>query len=290
MKNNITVKVYGGLGNQMFQYAAGRALSLRYQVPLCLDISWFSQKHDANTTVRTYELGIFKNITATIQNGSSFPGQRLITRIRKYLPFSHAIHELHFAYWPGFAEIIPPARLDGYWQCEKYFMDFQKEIRHDFTFSALPEKAEQLSRQIAETPESVSVHIRRGDYVNNPQAQTFHGNLQQDYYGNALQTIKNFCGKTRLFMFSDDPQWVRKNFDCCGHEAVIVDLAFPDAPHHDMHLMSLCKHHIIANSTFSWWGAWLAKDPGITIAPRRWFAQKSFDEYKDIYCDNWITL
>ena len=290
MTKYITVKIYGGLGNQMFQYAAGRALSLRYQVPLCLDISWFNQKHDANTTVRTYQLGIFKNITATIQNRRSFPCQRLITRIRKYLPFSYVIREPHFAYWPGFAEITPPARLDGYWQCEKYFMDFQKEIRHDFTFPTLPEKAGHLAKLIGETPDSVSVHIRRGDYVENPQAQAFHGNLKQDYYGKALQLIKNACGKTRLFIFSDDPHWVRENFACCGHDAAIVDLALPDAPHHDMHLMSLCKHHIIANSSFSWWGAWLGEKSGITIAPQKWSAQRSFEEYKDIYCKYWIIV
>lgn len=175
------------------------------------------------------------------------------------MPFSYVIREPHFTYWPGFTEITPPATLDGYWQCEKYFMDFQKEIRYDFTFPALPEKAGHLSKLIEETPDSVSVHIRRGDYVENPQAQAFHGNLKQDYYGKALQLIKNACGKTRLFIFSDDPHWVRENFDCCGHDAAIVDLALPDAPHHDMHLMSLCKHHIIANSSFSWWGLGLEK-------------------------------
>lgn len=285
----ITVKIYGGLGNQMFQYAAGRALSLRYQVPLYLNISWFSQKQDDNTTVRTYQLDIFKNITATIQNERSFPCQHLITRIRKYLPFSHVIREPHFAYWPGFTAITPPATLDGYWQCEKYFMNFQKEIRHDFTFPALSEKAEQLSRQIAATPEPVSVHIRRGDYINNPQVQAFHGNLQQDYYGKALQTIKNSCGKTNLFIFSDDPQWVRENFDCCGHDAVLVDLGFPDAPHHDMHLMSKCKHHIIANSSFSWWGAWLASPQGMTFAPKRWFADKLIST-QDVCPPSWNLL
>ena len=284
-----SINIYGGLGNQMFQYAAGRALSLRYQVPLCLDLSWFSQKHDANTTVRTYQLGIFKNITATIQNGNSFPCQRFITRIRKYLPFSRVIREPHFAYWPAFAEITPPATLDGYWQSEKYFMDFQKEIRHDFTFPALPDKAEQLSKEIAATPESVSVHIRRGDYVSNPQAQSFHGNLQQSYYSRALKTIKDSCGQTRLFIFSDDPQWVREHFDCCGHDAVIVDLGFPDAPHHDMHLMSKCKHHIIANSSFSWWGAWLASPQGMTFAPKRWFADKLIST-QDVCPPSWNLL
>lgn len=284
-----SINIYGGLGNQMFQYAAGRALSLRYQVPLCLDLSWFSQKHDANTTVRTYQLGIFKNITATIQNGNSFPCQRFITRIRKYLPFSRVIREPHFAYWPAFAEITPPATLDGYWQSEKYFMDFQKEIRHDFTFPALPEKAKQLCKQIMATPESVSVHIRRGDYVSNPQAQAFHGNLQQGYYNKALQLIKDTCGKNRLFIFSDDPQWTRENFDCCGNDATIIDLVSPDAPHLDMHLMSLCRHHIIANSSFSWWGAWLGQEGGLTIAPRRWFADTSVDT-SDIIPEKWIQI
>ena len=289
MKNNITVKIYGGLGNQMFQYAAGRALSLWHQAPLCLDISWFSQKHE-HTTARSYQLDIFKNITAKVQKKSFLPCQRLIASIRKYWSFSHTIREPSFSYWPGFFEVTPPATLDGYWQCEKYFLKFQKEIRHDFTFPALPEKAEHLSKQIAATPESVSVHIRRGDYVNNPQTQAFHGNLQQDYYSRALQLIKVTYGKTGLFIFSDDPQWARQNFDCCGHDAVIVDLNFPAAPHHDMHLMSLCKHHIIANSSFSWWGAWLGSSRGLTIAPRKWFAQKAFDEYKDIYCKDWIVL
>ena len=285
----ITTKIYGGLGNQMFQYAAGRALSLRHQVSLCLDISWFSQKHGNSATVRTYQLSIFKNITATIQKKTYLPCQHLIARIRKYLPFAHLIREPHFFYWPGFTKITPPATLDGYWQCEKYFMEFQEEIRHDFTFPALPQKAEQLSRQIAETPESVSIHIRRGDYVKTPQVQAFHGNLQQDYYNKALQLIKDTCGKTRLFIFSDEPQWTRENFDCCGHDATIVDLALPDAPHHDMHLMSLCKHHVIANSSFSWWGAWLKKQSGLTISPKCWFANSMMDS-KDIHGNGWIII
>lgn len=289
MMKQIISTICGGLGNQMFQYAAGKALSLRHQVPLYLDITWFSQKQDP-AAVRTYQLGVFKNITATqLQAGISLPCQSFIKRIGKYLPFSHTIHEPHFSYWPRFFTITPPAKLDGYWQCEKYFKNFQKEILHDFTFPALPQKTEQLSLQIAETSNSVSVHIRRGDYVENPQVQAFHGNLQQDYYGKALQLIKDACGKTKLFIFSDNPQWVKENFNCYGHDAVIVDLAFPDAPYHDMHLMSLCKHHIIANSSFSWWGAWLGQNGGLTIAPRRWFADTSVDT-SDIVPEKWIRI
>ena len=288
-KKKIIIKIYGGLGNQMFQYAAGRALSLWHQVPLCINIEWFNTKQNS-TIARIYQLNIFKNITAPIQKSSFFPCQNLIKPLTQYLSLSHTIREPHFAYWPAFSRITQPAMLVGYWQSEKYFENFQNEILHDFTFPALPKKAEQLSKEIAKTPESVSVHIRRGDYISNPQAQAFHGNLQHDYYNKALQTIKYSCGNTKLFIFSDDPQWARQNFDCCGHDAVIVDLNFPTAPHHDMHLMSLCKHHIIANSSFSWWGAWLGNNRGLTIAPKKWFAQKAFDEYKDVYCKDWIVL
>lgn len=286
---NITINIYGGLGNQMFQYAAGRALSLHHQVPLYLNIEWFSQKQ-LPTVMRSYQLGFFENITAPIQKQSSFPCSGIIRRIKQSFSFSHTIQEPHFSYWPEFFKLTPPTILNGYWQCEKYFKNCQKEILHDFTFPMLPKKAEQLSKDIAKTPESVSVHIRRGDYISNPQTQAFHGNLHHEYYNKALEAIKYTCGNSKLFIFSDDPQWARQNFDCCGHDAVIVDLNFPAAPHHDMHLMSLCKHHIIANSSFSWWGAWLGSSRGLTIAPRKWFAQKAFDEYKDIYCKDWIVL
>ncbi len=285
----ITSILYGGLGNQMFQYAAGRALSLRHQVPLCLDIEWFSRKQDS-ATVRTYQLSIFKNITATIDETSStlhFRG--IIKHIKKHLPFSHTIQEPHFAYWPGFSQLTPPIVLDGYWQSEKYFMDFEKEIRHDFTFPDLPEKVKEISSQILNTPNSISIHIRRGDYISNPQTQAFHGNLQQRYYSDALKIIKNNYGNTTIFLFSDDPQWTRENFDCCGNDATIIDLVSPDAPHLDMHLMSLCRHHIIANSSFSWWGAWLGQEGGLTIAPRRWFADTSVDT-SDIIPEKWIQI
>lgn len=286
----ITSKLIGGLGNQMFQYAAGRALSLRYNVPLYLDIEWY-HTHKQRLSQRAYQLNVFPNINAHIKKIFFLPSYSYFQKLFKYIfNFSHEVQEPYFAYWPEFSQITPPAKLNGYWQCQKYFLEFKEKIYHDFIFPQLPQKAIKISKEILNTQNSVSVHIRRGDYISNPQAQAFHGNLQQDYYSKALKIIKYNCGESKLFIFSDDPQWVRQNFDCCGHDATIVDLASPDTPHHDMHLMSLCKHHVIANSSFSWWGAWLAKEPGITIAPRKWFAKKSFEEYKDIYCDNWIIL
>lgn len=289
MKKQITAILYGGLGNQMFQYAAARALSLKHCIPLYLDIEWFDRKQPS-IAVRPYQLKIFPNITAPVKSYRFSLWHRIIKYIDKHIPFSHTICEPHFSYWSGFTEITPPAKLDGYWQSEQYFMNFQNEIREDFTFPELPKKALEISKHISSVRDAVSVHIRRGDYISNPQAQIFHGNLDQDYYNKALHIIKEKFGETTIFIFSDDPQWVRKKFDCCGHSAVIVELNIPSAPHHDMHLMSLCRHHIIANSSFSWWGAWLGKKEGMTLAPRKWFAQKDFNDYKDIYCKKWVTL
>ena len=119
MKKNIIVNIYGGLGNQMFQYAAGRALSLRLQVPLYLNIEWFSHKQNPAWT-RIFELDIFDNITAPKLKRSSFPCSAIIRRIKHYLSFSHTTQEPHFSYWPGFFEISPPTILNSYWQSEKY--------------------------------------------------------------------------------------------------------------------------------------------------------------------------
>ncbi len=294
--NTLKIKISGGLGNQMFQYSVGRALSLRYHVPLELDISWFSSPM-VGCTKRNFLLTAFPRIYSA--EDISFYNDCHNTRWKKFLrgiaslfsPSVPVFKQPYFAYCPQIEHITPPAYLIGYWQSEKFFSSYAEDIRQDFTFPNLPNGPTIfLAQKIKATPDSVALHIRRGDYVNNLQIQSTHGNLSFKYYKKALTYIKENYGKTNIFIFSDDPNWVKENFYCYGHDKTIVDLNFPQYPYHEMHLMTLCKHHIIANSTFSWWGAWLAKQAGITIAPRKWFAQKAFDEYKDIYCKNWIIL
>lgn len=288
-RHSVTAAIFGGLGNQMFQYAAACALSLRCRAPLYLDIGDFQRPEN----VRSFQLAVFPHLIQRVAGIKDAPPtffRRVWKRLRRLLPCSPEVHEPYFAYWSEFERLNPPAILFGYWQCEKYFADVQAEIRHDFTFPPLPDgPARELAARITGTSEAVSVHIRRGDYISNPQAQAFHGNLRQDYYSAALKRIMEACGPVTLFLFSDDPQWVRDNFDCCGHASCVVDLACPEAPYHDMHLMSLCKHHIIANSSFSWWGAWLGQADGLTFAPKRWFADKSIDT-DDVCPERWIRL
>ena len=298
---NVVSHICGGLGNQMFQYAAGRALSLRLKVPLRLNISnFFGTTPDNNA--RVFQLLAFPNIANAISGVDTNPSAAWETSLLRWirlfrdrlrLPhffWPHIVPEPSFAYWSGIEKISFPVALYGYWQCEKYFYTFSTQLREDLTFPPLPlGAAQEIAQHIRTCSNAVSVHIRRGDYVSNAQTQAFHGLTGQDYYTNALKHMDNQCGKSELFLFSDDPRWVKENFDSHGHNATIVDLQSPDAPHHDMHLMSLCRHHIIANSSFSWWGAWLGNDTGLTIAPKRWFADINVDT-SDIIPDRWLQL
>lgn len=292
MQKYITSILFGGLGNQMFQYAAGRALSLTYHVPFYLDVGWFVAQTQS-AALRTFQLNVFPTLSRAVTGIRVAPfslSRRIWRHFCSLFPYSVSIREPCYNYWSGFEQIHPPAILNGYWQCEKYFSRHAGQIRRDFAFPSLPEgKASLLAERIQITSHAVSVHIRRGDYVNDAKVQTFHGCMGADYYTKALHYIENHIGKTTLFLFSDDPSWVERNFDCCGHHAVIVNLSFPDAPHHDMHLMSLCRHHVIANSSFSWWGAYLRKEKGIVVAPHRWFAETSIDT-SDICPSEWSRI
>lgn len=287
MVDGIISHICGGLGNQMFQYAVGRALSLRLGCPLALNTTWYTAEYIAihpETTVRTFQLPLFPNL-ATAVRCYARPRSRLRAALERRASrlllslsslsrlFPAEVCEPHsFQFWPGMADVRPPAVLHGYWQCERYFSDCAAQIRHDFAFPPLPEgAARDLAGYMGGLAHATAVHIRRGDYVSNPKAHAFHGLMGEDYYQRALERIHAVAGEgATLFLFSDDPQWVRANFDSRGLDAHVVDLGLP--AHHDMHLMSLCRHHVLANSSFSWWGAWLSPLEGVTVAPRRWVA------------------
>ncbi len=300
MDRCVTVDIHGGLGNQMFQYAAGRALALRVGAALRLDVSHFFRKQKAE--LRTLLLPVFPRLAVWADGMvSSAPALscRLLHKFSEVVQrgfhldcqiVPHIATEPHFGYWPGIERVKAPVRLHGYWQSEKYFANFAQQIREDFTFPLLPTgRAQDMAQRISDCPHAISLHIRRGDYVSNPQVQAFHGMPGAEYYASALDHITRMVGNSTVFLFSDDPQWVQEHFDCRGHDAEIVDLGFSEMPQHDMHLMSQCRHHIIANSSFSWWGAWLGAREGITIAPRRWFANTAANT-ADVCPASWISL
>jgi hypothetical protein len=262
----IIVKLIGGLGNQMFQYAAGLYLSHLHQTDLFVDNSFLSQNPNGAYTKRELELSVFnldlKIATSKDIKKFNIEGSNKYSRaLQRHLPilFNNLYaSESGIQYQKEFLNYPKNTYLDGFWQSERYF----KPI------------------------ESVSLHIRRGDYISNKSAQQHHGNLGIDYYKNALNLIKEVYKNTEVFIFSDDLEWCKTNLKL---EEVVhyVDANQHQNFHLDIYLMSRCKHNVIANSSFSWWAAWLNQNTNkIVVAPANWYANKSLNT-KDLIPMSW---
>ena len=289
----IIVRLTGGLGNQMFQYAAARSVADRHGVRLELDITDY--KHHK---LRRYELGDF-TIRAEIASKDDIESLGVdTTRLslfgrfkRRLLPSSSntVYRERSLSYDSGVESIVPPMYLDGYWQSERYFTLNEDVIRRDFS-SAYPlnEPNSNILAQI-QAVNAVSLHIRRGDYVSDLRTNRMHGICSLDYYRSAIDYISGKVTQPHFFIFSDDHSWVQRNFYFVS-PSIFVTVNSSDMGVLDMILMQQCKHHIIANSSFSWWGAWL--DPSsdkIVVAPKRWFNDLRF-ETKDLVPSSWVRL
>ena len=198
------------------------------------------------------------------------------------------IVEPHFDYWPGISETPKHCYFAGYWQSEKYFRNHGNVIRADLTFKdPLTGQNLEWASRIGGSM-AVGMHVRRGDYAANPKTLAVHGLCSPDYYRSAVDFIASHVDTPVFFVFSDDIPWVMEHLKI-GLPCHYIDHNKGLASHNDMRLMSLCRHHIIANSSFSWWGAWLNSAPGkIVIAPRRWFANgRAVD---DLIPEGWLTL
>ena len=292
----VIVRLMGGLGNQMFQYAAARRIALAHQVPLKLDISWFAQWPDRAYALHGLDI---QETFATPDELLEVAGppakgiRQLAFRLRRQLGIAYGwtwIHERGLS--PFDRRVLdPPTRvyLDGYWQSEKYFGDVADTIRHEFTIDSQPNvRSRGIADQIA-TTESVSVHIRRGDYVADPRASRARNVCTPDYYHRSVALIAERVGSPHLFLFSDDPQWIAANLRF-EHPVTLVSENARHKEHEDLRLMSACRHHIIANSSFSWWGAWLDPRPDkLVLAPRRWMNDPRVDD-RDVLPPGWIRV
>lgn len=287
--------IIGGLGNQMFQYAAGRALSLRLGVALKLDTSGFLgyKLHQG------FELKRLLNCDAEIasehdlKNVLGWQHSQLAKRFLRKPPLKifrkkNLVVEPSFNYWDGLRQLNDCVYLDGYWQSERYFNDYAEIVRNDFSFN-LPFSDQNLvlAHKISSV-NSVSLHVRRGDYVTNAK-NAFIGSCPLNYYEKAISFIKSSIQTPLFFVFSDDINWVKSNLKLDA-SAVLVNHNDGSESYNDMRLMSMCKHQIIANSSFSWWGAWLNENQNkIVIAPKKWFATDKFDS-SDLLPPSWIRL
>jgi hypothetical protein len=296
----VITRLIGGLGNQMFQYATGRALALRRGAALKLDLSGFGAV--GVHTKRRYELDSFPIHASAASEGdlaqfdlagkSRSPRLDRVLRLLRFNKGADAwptYREPHFHFDPAVAELRAPVYLDGYWQSERYFSDIAGVLRQEFTATAPSDPGNAALAEGIDSVGAVSLHVRRGDYVSDPATNRFHGICSPDYYQRAVDYIAALVGTPHLFVFSDDPQWSRANLRFAV-PMTIVDANPPEHGYRDMRLMARCRHHIVANSSFSWWGAWLNPSrEKIIVAPRQWFAASGNDT-RDLVPPNWVRL
>lgn len=298
----ILLRLMGGLGNQMFQYAAAKAIAERLELPLFLDLSWF--RNCGDSTFRNYSLMIFKSISekiATDDNINFFFPQSIGGRIKRRL-FIHSILKPKMVFLDETKQIYlhHMPKLDrkmnicmtGYWQCECYFKDSSATIRTQFSFDhPTDHQNQELFEKLNTGNHYISLHIRRGDYITNPAAAASLGNVcTLEYYQSAIQYFCNQISKAHFVIFSDEPNWVVKNFPLPPH-FTLVDWNLNENSFRDLQLMTQCSHHILANSSFSWWGAWLGKNKNkIVIAPAQWWHIDNPIRDQFIVPTNWMRL
>ena len=283
----IIIKVQGGLGNQMFQYALYKKFELMNK-EVFLDITAYEthKKHNGFEIVRIFNIS--PKFAAQDQiNLLASTNKTLFQKVLRnvYRKPSHYT-ELQLAFTDSLFN-KESVYLDGYWQTEKYFEDIKEIIRDDFTYKGdLGAESEQILSQILKT-NSVSLHIRRGDYIKKAKARKIYGNIATlKYYEKAVDLIRSKEDSPIFYIFSDDIDWVKENLPI--EESVFVNCNKKEESFKDMILMSKCKHNIIANSSFSWWGAWLNQySKKIIICPNKWLNTQTTP---DIYCDGWIKV
>jgi hypothetical protein len=292
--DQVVARVEGGLGNQLFQYAAARSLADRLQCGLLLDVRGIAENGD-----RPYQLDIF-HARADIANHNvldALPSWRSSRagRIRQSLSFAMPGTVRSSVFWPrSFAydgrieRLQHPVYMVGYWQSERYFAWNRSRLLQDLTLLSGNTADIDWLRKINNS-NSVSLHVRRGDYVSSTSAAQHHGTCDMAYYQHAIASLVQRQPDIEVFVFSDEPQWAADNL----HLSVpthIVDANSPECGHLDLELMRQCRHHVLANSSFSWWGAWLCVHAEqLVYAPGRWFADPSIDA-TDIVPARWRRL
>jgi len=299
----VTVKIHGAIGNQMFQYALGRALSLENNVPLRIDPSTlFDITPWHRVVVSNYALStVFRidpkmNYAAIFEKTIKIPYfakafNKYYPRMLDALGYWHYFQEKRaYIYDPSVFEKRGNIYLDGYWQSEKYFKKHEKIIRDDFSFRApLTGEKAKLAEEIVNS-ESVCLNVRRQEIVNIPSFRDLYFVADESFYDNAVSLLKKRVGKNVTFyVVSDDIEWCRKNLRVDGKHVFVGNEYYGTEFRDALHLMSLCKHFIIPNSTFAWWAAWLSLNPEkVVITPKVWMTNRS--DTDDLLPESWIKI
>ncbi len=293
----IVVKLMGGLGNQMFEYAAARSLALRNNAPLFLDLEFLLDRTPReNYIFRDFDLPVFnleyavadQKLTRRFFKNPGL-GEKILRKIsgNEYKYY----HEPHFHFDPVFTGLKGNQYIEGYFQSEKYFIDHADDIRLAFRQSGnFPPHVMQLVEKIRKDPGALCLHVRRTDFVTNPVSNAVHGVLDESYYSKAIKRLESLTDKISVYVFSDDISWCKKQlkFD---HPTYFVEDDYAGVKcASQFYLMRSCRNFIIPNSSFSWWTAWLGNDKNkIVIAPERWFTDAHRNS-SDVIPASWISV
>ncbi len=297
-RNNVVAfQIVGGLGNQYFQYATGRAIALHHKAKLVLDTSWYDHI-SAGDTRRDMQLKNLRVNVARFTNVSQEPLedlhpnvlQNVMRSIARKRPLKHS-EKKNFAYDPSIIDMYMKRNenhyFTGYWQSYRYFDSIRSHLVNELQpVSALTQDYARYIESI-QSSEAVMVHVRHGDYLSH---LSYHYVLNIEYYLAAMKRIHNQFPNAHFFVFSDDIAWCQKNFPKEYKITFIISSNDPDANIQEIFLMSHCKHYIIANSSFSWWGAWLRRRlDGLVFAPQRWIADAKLN-LDDLLPPDWQRL
>ena len=286
----IISKIIGGIGNQLFQYAIARSLAEKYNCNFKIDnTSFFStyklHKYNLNN------FNIIENLTSkkNIEIFKQAKKKNILNKLNIILGNKKNKYkkEKGLSFNKRNMKITPPLYLEGYWQDERYFRGIRDILIKEITLKKPLENTSNLEN--IKNTNSVSIHIRRGDYVNNPKTLKKHGICSLEYYREAIELIKEKINDPHFFIFSNDVEWVKENLKI-EKMFTLSGANYTDCE--ELILMSKCKHNIIANSTFSWWAAWLnqAKDK-IIIAPKQWFNNVDRNKQtKNLIPKSWIKI
>jgi hypothetical protein len=288
----IITRLIGGLGNQLFQYAIARNLAFIHKTNVKVDITPFE-------TYKLHEYSLkplnIKESIASPKDVSSLKNptmkERIKAKIRRRMPVPPAsyIREKHYHFDPDILDLPNNIYLEGYWQTPKYFFDILDTLREEFNPHTVPGGKDLDILNKIKNSYSISIHMRRGDYVKNPKTQEYHGVCDIDYYKRCIRLLADKVQNPHFFLFSDDPKWCEENLHT-NYRLTAVSHNDAKKNYEDLRLMSNCSHQIIANSSFSWWAAMLNKNPAkIVCSPQNWF-KNSKNDIKDLLPETWIRI
>lgn len=292
----IIIKLQGGLGNQMFQYAFASILGKKNATNVLLDNSFFNRvEKTLGFTPRIFELTVFNNLYTKASNKDvdSFYQLAKIHKLKRKLGLNYPkiYNEPSFGFQSYALSITPPVYLEGYFQSYKYLVGYEGYIRQLFSFrgDTLDEINHELLIKIKNS-NSIAIHIRRGDYVSDKITAEYHGICGINYYLEAIKLLASKNNNFTLIFFSDDSYWVKERFRDLPYSKIFIDHNKNEDSWKDMFLMSSCSHNVIANSSFSWWAAWLNDNPEKkVIAPKKWFNTEDLNT-QIVLPEEWIKL